>query len=349
MKKNTLLKKNIQSLFGVGFLLAGLMFFFWKPSVVARHITELPLSQLYAGTSLGQAAIQPLPQTHGLDPEIVALGRQLFMDTRLSEDNVSCISCHNIHEAGADSRKVSIDISGGDDIMNTPTLFNVGFNASLTWIGQHISLEEQVDMVLANSRHMNGNWDNVLQRLALDPNYVKRFNQLYEKGLSRDTVKHAIAYFERSLITPDAAFDRYLRGDKDAITDDQKSGYELFRQFGCISCHQGMNIGGNVSARLGTFLNPFEGSAFDSRQRAYNLGRYSFTGKDEDKRVFRVPSLRNVAKTPPYFHTGMISDLEQAVKFMAKYQVGRAISDEDARLIAEFLRSLSGRYEGRQI
>lgn len=300
---------------------------------------------------LSQKLIQPIPRTVDLNPDIVELGRLLFSDSRMSEKNMSCIGCHNIGTNGADNRKVSINIQGGKDIMNTPTIFNIGLNTRLGWNGRHLSLENQLDAVLGNTKHMDGNWENILKRLKQDPDYVAEFKRQYPDGITHNNVKHAIVHFERSLITPDAAFDQYLRGDESAINEDQKSGFILFKQYGCVSCHQGVNLGGNLFARLGTFKSPFEKKKkkLTQKQRTYNLGRYNYTGDESDKRVFRVPSLRNVAKTSPYFHTGGIKRLEKAVKFMAKYQIGRAMSDEDARLITEFLRSLNGQYNGRQI
>jgi cytochrome c peroxidase len=327
--------------------IAGLSFFIWGVQAQASSTGQFDVPPLYPSANLSLEPIQPIPQKVSLDTGIVELGEKLFKDSRMSEKGVSCTSCHNINMAGDDGLKVSIDIRGGNDSMNTPTVFNVSLNPLLTWYGRRITLEQQLEDVLANVKHMGGNWDNILLRLAKDPFYKNRFEQLFTDGLTRDNVKHAIASFERSLITPDSPFDHYLRGDDSAISSEQKTGYGLFKQYGCVACHQGINIGGNVNARLGIFLNPFAKQEKDSAQAQFNLGRYNLTGSDNDKHVFRVPSLRNVAKTAPYFHVGNIKSLEKAVKFMAKYQLGREICDEDARSIAEFLRSLTGRYNGR--
>jgi len=337
----------------VGVVAVGVIVILWKSQAQAIENGYLPTSLVYQYSHLSEEAIQPIPLEANLDPEIVKLGHRLFNDSRLSEKGANCGTCHNLENAGADGRKVSIDINGGNDIMNTPSLYNVSLNTSFTWNGKHHSLESQVEGVISNPRHMGGDWANILPRLAREDNgkesYVSVFSALFSDGLTQKNVVSAIADYERSMITPNGAFDRFLRGDENAISDQQKSGFALFKQYGCISCHQGINVGGNVFARIGTFQNPFEGKKFSERMMAFNLGRYNYTGDEEDKRVFRVPSLRNVAETPPYFHTGGVKTLEDAVRFMAKYQVGRSISDEDAFLIAEFLRSLSGLYKGRAI
>ncbi len=329
--------------------ITGLVFFAWGVQSQALNIEQFDASQLYPSVNLGLEHIQPIPQKVSLDPGIVELGEKLFKDSRMSERGVACISCHNFNLAGADGLKVSIDIRGGDELMNTPTVFNVSLSPLLTWYGRSITLEEQIDSVLANKKHMDGNWDNILQRLAKDDIYKNRFEQLFDDGLTRDNIKYAIASFERSLITPNSPFDNYLRGDEDAISEEQKYGFVLFKQYGCIACHQGINIGGNVHARLGTFLSPYSKKQNGVALNEFDFGRYNLTGNEDDKYVFRVPSLRNVAKTAPYFHSGKIKNLKKAVKFMAKYQLGREICDEDAHSISEFLRSLTGQYKGRSL
>ncbi len=326
-----------------------LTLFMWGAQSQTLNIDQLTKPALYPSANLSLEAIQPIPQKLNLNPDIVELGEKLFNDSRMSERGVSCTSCHNINMAGDDGLAVSIDIRGDNDLMNTPTVFNVSLNPLLTWYGRRITLEQQLDDVLANTKHMGGNWNNILQRLAKDSFYKNRFNLLFADGLTRNNVKLAIASFERSLITPDSAFDNYLRGDNSAMSSEQKAGYVLFKQYGCVACHQGINMGGNLHAKFGIFLNPFTRQKKDSPQAQFNLGRFNLTENENDKHIFRVPSLRNVAKTAPYFHNGSINSLEEAVKFMAEHQLGREICDKDANLIAEFLRSLTGRYKGRPI
>ncbi|MBL4711076.1 MAG: c-type cytochrome, partial [Gammaproteobacteria bacterium] len=289
-----------------------------------------------------------IPNSIVVNPNLVALGEKLFNEPRMSNNNISCASCHNYNLAGSDGLKTSKNIQGGNDLMNTPTIFNVGLNPLLTWFGRNLTLEEQIDKVLANKKHMDGNWVDILNRLKKDSSYTKLFNQEFSDGLTRNNVKHAIASFERTLITPDSPFDNYLRGDTKAISNNQIEGFKLFKLYGCISCHQGINVGGNLHAKLGTFTSPFKKDNNTEKSR-FNRGLFNLTNDERDLHVFRVPSLRNVAVTAPYFHSGAIKDLSKAVKFMAKYQTGRQISDNDAQLIADFLASLTGQYQGKTI
>ncbi len=287
--------------------------------------------------------ISPLPKRVALDPDEVALGRILFADTRLSGSGVSCNTCHNLSNSGIDKRRFSINLLGGQDDTNTPTVFNVGFNQYYLWSGIEATLEDQIEGVINNPKHMNSNWATVLKNLASDSDLVTSFSKLYADGMTADNIKHAIAEFERSLITPNAPLDNYLRGDKTALSERQKQGYKLFRTYGCISCHQGTNIGGNLLQRMGIFADPF---AEQKHLTKSDLGRYAITGLEQDRFVFRVPNLRNVELTPPYFHNGSTETLEKAVEIMAFYQLGRKISQDDRDLIVEFLYSLTGKYEG---
>ncbi len=301
-------------------------------------------------TNLSTEQIQPIPRGLKLAPGIVELGERLFEDPRMSENGLRCINCHNTSLSGNDGLKAPLYIHSENNQMNTPTIFNVSLNPLLTWYGRLMTLEQHLEMTLSDVKHMKGNWDNILLRLAEDPFYKERFRQLFYDGMTRENIKHAIVTFERSLTTPDSPFDNYLRGDNNAISKQQKQGFSLFKQYGCIACHQGINIGGNVHARLGTFLSPYAAENNDTATDMYsNLGRYNITGNVNDKYVFRVPSLRNVASTAPYFHGGEVSSLVVAVKFMARHQLGHEIDDKDARLITDFLGSLTGRYKGRSL
>jgi cytochrome c peroxidase len=150
----------------------------------------------------------------------------------------------------------------------------------------------------------------------------------------------------RSLLTPDARFDRYLRGEREAISADEARGYDLFKAYGCAACHQGVNIGGNLFQRFGVFHDPF---AERGTTNAADLGRYTVTGRDDDRNVFRVPSLRNVAVTPPYLHDGSVASLDEAVGIMARSQLGRELPEQDINLIVRFLHTLTGVYQGRSL
>ena len=294
----------------------------------------------------GALLIQPIPDSIPLNPIKVALGEKLFKDPRLSNSAVSCSSCHNLHQAGIDGLKTSINVMGGMDEMNTPTVFNSGLSFKQLWNGSADSLEDQIEDVIHNPKHMNSNWPSIIGRLKSDTSYIRTFNATYKEGLTATSIKDAIATFERSLNTPHAPFDLYLKGDENAITEDQKAGFVLFKDYGCISCHQGVAIGANLLARFGVFKDPF---ANRKDLSATDLGRYAYTNDPMDKHVFKVPSLRNIALTAPYFHDGSASTLDEAIRRMAAAQLGRVPDTSDIKLISAFLHSLTGTYKGRAL
>ena len=270
----------------------------------------------------------------------ITLGRSLFSDPRLSRDNsTSCASCHSLDLGGADGRRVSVGINGAMGTVNAPTVINSSMNIAQFWDGRAATLEEQAAGPVHNPIEMGSNWGEVLEKLRLDEFYPSRFDSLYEGGLTAENIQHAIALFERSLVTLDAPFDRYLRGDEEAISTEAKRGYRLFKSYGCVACHQGRNVGGNMYARMGAI-----GDYFIKKQKltTADAGRYNVTGMEGDRHVFKVPSLRLVTRTAPYFHDGSATTLEEAIKTMARYQLGRRINKEDTALIIKFLETLVG-------
>ena len=286
--------------------------------------------------------ILPIPKSLPLDARKIALGRRLFFDTRLSGDNrLACASCHDLARGGADGRRRSLGALGQLADLNAPTVFNSGFNFRQFWDGRAATLEDQIDGPVQNTKEMASAWPAVLVRLAADDEYSRQFHAIYG-GLDVDHVKNAIAEFERSLLTPGSRFDRYLEVQRDALKSDEKTGYGLFKSYGCIACHQGINVGGNLYQRLGVMVPYFTGEA-DSTPA--NRGREAVTGKAEDMHVFKVPSLRNVALTAPYFHDGSVPTLEQAVVIMGEYQLGVAIAPREVGQIVSFLHSLTGGHE----
>jgi len=288
--------------------------------------------------------IQPLPVEMILPVEKVDLGRRLFNETALSEDNtISCTSCHLLNKAGTDSRPVSIGINGATGLFNSPTVFNSGFNFAQFWDGRAATLEEQASGPIHNPVEMGSNWQEILTKLRADDGYQTLFKKIYQNGISADNIVDAIATFERSLITPNSRFDQYLQGDKKALTEDEQLGYQYFKDYGCISCHQGINIGANMFQRFGVFDGYFNNKTISQS----DLGRFNVTGIEEDRYVFKVPGLRNVAVTAPYFHDGSVSTLENAVMIMGRYQLGRELSEEDIRLLTAFLQSLTGQWQGK--
>ncbi len=292
--------------------------------------------------------IQPIPEFIPLAPEKVALGNKLFHDTKLSGNNkVSCASCHNLSKGGVDWRPVSLGVNGVATAFNTPTVFNSGFNFKQNWTGNVSSLEEHIEESISKSNSMASSWKVVLQTLKNEPEYVRLFQHIYLDGISKENVKNALATFERSLFTPNSRFDKFLKGDVSAITEQEKKGYQIFKEYGCVSCHQGVNVGGNLFQKFGIIGDFFAHKPTGITQA--DLGRFTVTKKEEDRYVFKVPTLRNITLTPPYFHDGSATTLDKAIDIMAEYQLGRKLSKTEIELIVKFLRTLEGEYQGKPL
>ncbi len=290
--------------------------------------------------------ILPLPLQIGLDKEKVQLGKKLFEDPRLSGDNkVSCALCHNLEKGGADGLVRSKGAKGSTTARNSPTIFNVGLNFKHHWDGTSDTLEEQAKKSIPGSS-MGSSWEEVIDKLSQDTEYVALFANLYLDGIQTHNVQDAIAIYERSLITPNSRFDKFLLGDRKAITEEEKEGYRLFKTFGCASCHQGMNIGGNTFQTFGVMGDYF---AFRGKITKTDFGRFNVTGVERDRFLFKVPSLRNIALTAPYFHDGHAKNLKDAVNLTAKYQLGRLLSEKEVELIIKFLKTLTGEYNGKPL
>jgi cytochrome c peroxidase len=291
--------------------------------------------------------IQPIVALTNLDPRKVALGRKLFHEPRLSHNNqVACANCHNLDMGGTDRKVRSVGIDGAVGVINAPTVFNSGLNFSQFWDGRAASLEKQIDGPLQSTIEMDSSWPEVIGKLKSSPEYVQDFRQIYGDEVQSDHVRDSIAEFERSLTTPNSRFDRYLRHDASAITSREKEGYRLFKSFGCASCHQGASVGGNMYQKLG-IMAPY----FKDRGHITNadLGRFNVTGDPNDMYMFKVPSLRNVQLTAPYFHDGSAATLPDAVRMMAKYQLGRHLADDEVESIVEFLKTLTGEWNGKPL
>lgn len=279
--------------------------------------------------------IQPIELPKNLNSKKVKLGEKLFSDTRLSKnDGISCSSCHDLSFSGTDNLEKSFGIDGKKGSLNTPTVFNSSLNFVQFWDGRAANLFEQIDGPIHNPVEMSSNWNEIINKLNKDKQYVYEFNSIYEMGISEGNIKDAIVEFEKSLITP-SRFDRFLKGDSNAISSVELEGYNLFKNYGCISCHQGRNIGGNFYEKLGVY------KEYPNKNNDNYFGRYNITKIDENKFEFKVPSLRNVYYTYPYFHDGSIKTLDEAIKIMAEYQIGRKITNEDVEKIKSFLKSLS--------
>lgn len=284
--------------------------------------------------------IQPIPQRIDVDPEKVSLGRRLFHDARLSGDGtISCASCHALDKGGADGRRFSVGHRGAKGEINSPTVLNAVFNFRQYWDGRAADLGEQIDGPLTNPKEMASSWEKAIRLCETDPTYRRAFVSIYGK-VDRAGITDAIVEFEKSLITPDSDFDRFLRGDKNAISEDARRGFDRFVERGCATCHQGINVGGNMFQTFGKMKDYF---GRKERLTRADMGRYNVTGRESDKHRFKVPTLRNIALTAPYLHDGSARTLEDAIQIMAEYELGARLTDEDTRLIVAFLESLTGR------
>jgi len=282
------------------------------------------------------------PDENPMSIEKVALGKMLFHDKRLSSNaTVSCASCHNLMLGGEDNRGGSIGIDGKVGLRSAPTVWNAAFNKKQFWDGRVSSLEEQSTMPITNPDEMGQQtWHQVITRLANIPGYQRAFNKA-ELPLSKQGLSQAIASYERTLITPNSAFDQYINGDLLAMTEQQIRGMKLFIETGCNRCHGGATFNG-----LGAFQRfpIIEHSKYEQRfQFKQDKGRSLVTGNKKDDNFWKVPTLRNITLTAPYFHNGKVKALDLAVKIMAKLQLDKDLSDGQVIDIVAFLSALQGK------
>jgi cytochrome c peroxidase len=272
--------------------------------------------------------ITPLPEPPPASPQKIALGERLFREPRLSGNNTrSCATCHDLAGNGASRAQFDPTLRGTPLRFNTPTVFNSALSFRLGWEGKYRTLEAEIKATLADPNVMNSASDAAAARLAADPTVRHEFEVAYGRGPDAANLVDALATFERSLITTGSRFDRWLRGDANALTAGELDGYRLFKSLGCIACHQGVNVGGNLYQRHGIF---------------HPLGR-------PDLPILRVPSLRNVATTPPYFHDGSASTLDIAVRQMAFAQLNSTLTDGQVQSLVAFLRTLTGLHDGKPV
>jgi len=274
-----------------------------------------------------QEPITPLPPAPIQNPRQVALGDRLFHDPRLSHDNtLSCNSCHDVSTNGTSASRPNSRIGAGPEL-NTPTVFNAALSYRLNWEGNFQTLEAQANETLQKPQTMGSSLDEVLKKLAVDEGLSKQFREAYGRAIDGPGILAAIAAYERTLLTPGCRFDLWLGGDASAINAEELAGYRLFKSLGCVSCHQGVNVGGNMYQRHGIF---------------HPLG-------SPEPEILRVPSLRNVAAITPYFHDGSVATLSEAVKKMGYAQLDRVLTDDEAKAIVTFLQTLTGTYLSRPV
>ena len=292
------------------------------------------LTILFLTVSLSLSAdVSPIPLTVEVDGKKVQLGKKLFIDPILSKDkSLSCITCHKLLDNGSDSVRYSEGIDGHKGVFNVPTVYNAVYNFRQFWDGRAKNLKEQALMPISNPVEMGNTIEQVIKDLNNDQEYTRMFSEIYKEGITKENIADVLSEFEKTLITPNAPFDKYLRGDHNALNTQEERGYKLFQSKGCISCHNGINLGGNLYNKFGIFR--------DAHSK--ELGRYNQTKKEEDKYVFKVPSLRNIALTAPYMHDGRVDTLDDAVNIMTKFQLGRPMDDDDRKDIVAFLKTLTG-------
>jgi len=291
-------------------------------------ITHALLQVSESSTALAVEPITRVPEPPAADPLKVAIGERLFGDPRLSHGNTrKCSSCHDLGTNGASGNAHDTAPDGSPLSLNTLTVFNSTLCFRFGWKGEFRTLEAQAAASLQNPRIMDSRIDEVVGKLSQDSDLVHQFEVAYGHGPDPATVLDAIATFERSLVTPASRFDRWLAGDMAALSAQQIDGYRLFKSLGCVSCHQGVNVGGNLFQRHGIF---------------HPLAR-------AEPEILRVPSLRNVATTAPYFHDGSAATLDEAVRKMANAQLDLTLTDQQVDEIVAFLRTLTGTYRGRPV
>lgn len=305
-------------------------------------------------------ASPPIPGDNPLTKQKIALGKRLFFDTQLlgAKSKLSCNSCHNLAQGGDDDHAFSIGQNGKISHRSSPTLWNIGFQTVLYWDGRASSLETQTLDHLRNP--VISTWPNIgemVQQLSQSTSYQTAFSKAFPAdketlyGISGVNIARAITSFERTLVASNSSFDHYIAGDATAISPSAKRGIQAFNDAGCLACHFGANFAGPApgpALKMGDgFYELFPNNLGSHYERQYHLaddlGRFAYTGDPEERYMWRVPPLRNIALTAPYFHNGAVSTLEEAIRVMGKTQFNKQLSAETVNDIAAFLRSLTGK------
>ncbi len=287
-------------------------------------------------TSAANEPIQPIKAVKPQNPDMVELGTMLFFDPRLSKSGfISCNSCHNLSMGGTDNIPTSIGHAWQQGPINAPTVLNSSMNLAQFWDGRAKDLKEQAGGPIANPGEMASTHKVAVEVLRSIPQYRAYFEKAFgSEGVDIDRVTTAIAAFEETLVTPGSRFDKWLEGDKKALNKQELDGYELFKSAGCAGCHNGPGVGGTLYQKFGVH-HPYK---TDSKAE----GRKEVTGKDADLHFFKVPLLRNIELTYPYFHDGAVDTLEEAVKIMGKLQLDIDFNKKEVDSIVAFLKTLTG-------
>ena len=316
-------------------------------SIVVLMMASMPVKAAWEALP----DVAPAPADNPTTDAKVELGKMLFMDPRFSSTGtVSCNSCHNVMEGGDDSRTFSMGVHGKTGGRNAPTVWNSAFHSVQFWDGRAALLEDQAKGPVANPVEMGmSDVDDAMARVIAIPGYRAYFDEAFgPDAMTVENAARAVAAFERTLITPNSAYDKYVKGDKQAMTEQQVRGMNSFESTGCVACHSGaafngpaMKIGEGFYAKFPTFADSDYVATYKLDQ---DKGRADVTGKDADANMFRVPTLRNITDTAPYFHNGAVNDLHEAVRIMAKTQLNRELADGEVDDIVAFLGALTGEY-----
>lgn len=293
--------------------------------------------------------VRPVQDSVEVDMRKVALGNKLFHDVRLSADNtISCASCHGLNTGGVDNKQYSEGVGGQLGGVNAPTVYNAYYNFVQFWDGRAVSLADQAAGPPLNPVEMASvSFDDICKKLKADAAFARAFRQVYPDGINQANITDAIQEFEMTLLTPNSRFDKYLKGDETAMNAEEIAGYALFKEYGCATCHAGENMGGQTYELMGIKYDYFADRG--TELTIEDNGRYKETGNERDRHRFKVPGLRNIALTAPYFHDGTQKTLEEAVSAMAKYEVGEELDAQEIRQITAFLNTLTGEYQGQPL
>lgn len=314
------------------------MKFLWSASIAGLVGVALlaGINSTQASDRVEQEPVKPIMPYESDEPEKVSLGKKLFFEPRLSRSGfISCNSCHNLSRGGADNIPTSIGHNWQEGPINSPTVLNASLHTAQFWDGRAETLQEQAAGPIDNPMEMAYTHTLAIEVLHSIPAYVDMFEEIYgTRDITIDHVTDAIAEFEETLVTPNSRFDQWLLGDDDAITEKELAGYETFKRIGCAACHYGEALGGKDFHRMGIVHEYLTDNA--------SLGRFEATGDEDDKLKFKVPSLRNIQRTYPYFHDGAVWTLEEATEIMAYLQLGRELPQEDIDNMVAFMESLEG-------
>ena len=319
-----------------------------KREIVLNWVRQMR-ARIYNDGLEGERAnepVRPIDKTLEYDAAKAALGFALFHDPRLSVDNtVSCASCHALETAGVDNHQYSHGVNDQLGGVNAPTVYNAVYNFVQFWDGRAQTLAAQAAGPPLNPVEMaSESFDQIIDKLKADKKFAKAFKAVYPDGITEANITDAIEQFERTLITPDSAFDKWLRGDDSALTAQELEGYELFKKYDCATCHAGPNLGGLTYELMGLRRHYFAERGLELTHE--DNGRFKETGMERDRHRFKVPGLRNVEHTWPYYHDGTRETLEEAVRDMGIYQSGVELTDAETASIVAFLNSLTGEYNG---